>query len=235
MWFVERVGMTPDLAGQWLPGMVLLGIGAGTLFPNLSGAAVASAPGQSFATVTGANSVARQTGAALGVAVVVAIIGTPTPATAHTAFQHAWTFGAVCLFVAVLGCLLLGHVSAGHVPAAADAGRAVSAVTEPRDPMPSTRPRPGRMTVPDTAAPADPLRNRPPSSWLGPRCSPVSTRSSSSSTRLNHAHAFWPRESGCSASVTPGRDVPRPRGQARDRRRGRRYRDQRAHPRGYGW
>src|SRR5208282_4251385 len=57
LWFVERVGITPDFAGQWLPGMVLLGVGAGTLFPNLTGTAVASAPGQSFATATGMNSV----------------------------------------------------------------------------------------------------------------------------------------------------------------------------------
>ena len=119
MWFVERVGTTPDFAGEWLPGMVLLGIGAGTLFPNLSGTAVASAPGESFATATGMNSVARQIGAALGVAVVIAIIGTPTPATAYAAFQHAWTFGAVCLFVAGLGCLLVGHVKPGQSPAPA--------------------------------------------------------------------------------------------------------------------
>jgi NTE family protein len=110
LWFVERVGTTPDFAGQWLPGMVLLGIGAGTLFPVLSGTAVASAPGRSFATATGMNSVARQVGAALGVAIVVAIIGTPTSATAYAVFHDAWTFGAVCLFVAGLGCLLVGHV-----------------------------------------------------------------------------------------------------------------------------
>jgi NTE family protein len=118
LWFVERVGVTPDFAGQWLPGMVLLGLGAGTLFPNLSGTAVASAPGGSFATATGMNSVARQIGAALGVAVVVAIIGTPTPtpATAYAAFHAAWTFGAICLFVAGLGCLLVGHVKVGEVP-----------------------------------------------------------------------------------------------------------------------
>ena len=46
MWLVERVGVQPDFLGEWLPGIVLLGIGAGTLFPNLSGAAVASAPGR---------------------------------------------------------------------------------------------------------------------------------------------------------------------------------------------
>jgi NTE family protein len=108
VWFVERVGPTPDFVAEWLPGMVILGIGAGTLFPNLSGAAVASAPGESFATATGLNSVARQVGAALGVALIVAIIGTPSPLTALAAFQHAWTFGAVCLFVSGiagdLGC-----------------------------------------------------------------------------------------------------------------------------------
>src|SRR5207248_712890 len=46
LWLVERVGTTPAFLSQWLPGIVLLGIGAGTLFPNLSWAAVAAAPGR---------------------------------------------------------------------------------------------------------------------------------------------------------------------------------------------
>src|SRR6516162_738412 len=116
---VQRIGPRPVLVagGLWWGGavlwfVVLLGIGAGTLFPNLSGTAVASAPGGSFATATGMNSVARQTGAALGVAFVVAIIGTATPAGAYAAFQESWAFGAACLFVAGLGCLLAGRVKA---------------------------------------------------------------------------------------------------------------------------
>ena len=156
MWFVERVGTTPDFVGEWLPGMVLLGIGAGTLFPNLSGTAVASAPGESFATATGMNSVARQVGAALGVAFVVAIIGTPTPATAHAAFQHAWTFGAFCLFVAGLGCLLVGRVDADQAPPLTDAARVVLAETEPLEPVKPPRPRPRRMIAPDIAEPVVP-------------------------------------------------------------------------------
>ncbi len=156
MWFVERVGMTPDFVGEWLPGMVLLGIGAGTLFPNLSGAAVASAPGGRFATATGMNSVARQIGAALGVAFVVAIIGMPTRATAYGAFQHAWTFAAVCLFVAGLGCLLVGHVKAGQAPALRDAARAVLAETEPQEPVHQPRPRPRRAVALDIAEPTAP-------------------------------------------------------------------------------
>jgi EmrB/QacA subfamily drug resistance transporter len=164
MWFVERVGTTPDFAGRWLPGMVLLGIGAGTAFPTLSGTAVASAPGRSFATATGMNSVARQVGAALGIAIVVAILGTPTPATAYAVFRYAWTFGAVCLFVAGLGCLLVEHVKADQAPAPGDAARgnaapgdaarAVLATTEPGGTPRSPRPRPRRMMAPDGGDPA---------------------------------------------------------------------------------
>jgi NTE family protein len=138
LWFVERAGLTPDFAGQWLPGMVLLGIGAGTLFPTLSGTAVGSAPGGSFATATGMNSVARQIGAALGVAIVVAVIGTPTPATAYAAFQHAWIFGAVCLFAAGLGCVLVGRVAVGQAPTPADAAPVVLAEAgAPQDRVPA--------------------------------------------------------------------------------------------------
>jgi len=129
LWFVERVGTVPDFPGQWLPGMVLLGIGAGAAFPNLTGAAVASAPGSSFATATGMNSVARQVGAALGVAVVVAIIGMPASAKAYGVFHDAWTFGAICLFAAGLGCLLVGRAKAAEAPASA----AVPRDTGPRD------------------------------------------------------------------------------------------------------
>ncbi len=124
MWLVERVGVQPDFLGEWLPGIVLLGIGAGTLFPNLSGVAVASAPGESFATATGLNSVARQVGAALGVAVIVAIIGTPSPLQALHAFDNAWRFAAACLFAAGIGCLLVGRVIA-EAPSLGEAARTV--------------------------------------------------------------------------------------------------------------
>jgi EmrB/QacA subfamily drug resistance transporter len=122
LWLVERVGTTPAFVDQWLPGIVLLGIGAGTLFPNLSAAAVASAPGERFATATALNSVARQVGAAFGVAVVVAIVGSPSAAEAHAVFDDAWSFGAACMFAAGLGCLLVGRVTA-EVPGSAERAR----------------------------------------------------------------------------------------------------------------
>ncbi len=151
-WFVERVGATPAFLSEWLPGMVLLGIGAGTLFPNLSGAAVASAPGESFATATALNSVSRQVGAALGVALVVAILGTPSPSQVMDAFDNAWTFGAACLFAAGLGCLLVGRVQS-EAPALPDAARAVFGEHAPEVRSRAPRPRARRVIRVDAAAP----------------------------------------------------------------------------------
>ena len=156
VWFIERVGPTPHFVTEWLPGIVLLGIGAGTLFPNLSGAAVASAPGESFATATGLNSVARQLGAALGVAVVVAIIGTPSPLHALTAFDDAWKFGAACLFTAGVGCLLVGRVVT-EAPSLGDAARFVLRAPAEAAPAPP-RPRARRaISVDAVATPHVPL------------------------------------------------------------------------------
>ena len=108
IWFIDRAALEPDFLGVWLPGMIILGIGAGILFPNLSATAVASVPGEAFATATGINSVLRQVGAALGVAAVIAILGTPSPldpSAVESAFDNAWTFSSVCLLLAGIGCL----------------------------------------------------------------------------------------------------------------------------------
>ena len=60
--YATQLGVHPDFLGQWLPGMVILGIGAGLSFPTLSGAAVESVPGPRFALATSLNAVARQVG-----------------------------------------------------------------------------------------------------------------------------------------------------------------------------
>jgi EmrB/QacA subfamily drug resistance transporter len=132
LWFVERVGASPAFLSQWLPGIVLLGIGAGTLFPNLTSAAVAAAPEERFATATGMNSVARQVGAAFGVALVVAIIGMPSPSQVMPAFENAWTFGSLCLFAAGAGCLLVGRLSIASSPSLGAAARTVLLSSDPQ-------------------------------------------------------------------------------------------------------
>ncbi len=107
LYFATRLGVSPDFLGEWLAGMVILGIGAGMTFPTLSGAAVGSVPGPRFAVATSLNSVARQVGAALGVAILIAIIGKPTPAQALHVFQHGWLFAGGCFLTGSLACLAL--------------------------------------------------------------------------------------------------------------------------------
>ena len=146
MWMVNEVGTTPDFVSEWLPGMILLGIGAGMLLANVSGAAIAAAPGRSFGTATGLNSVARQVGAALGIAVVVAVIGDPSPAQAPAAFDDAWTFAALSLFAAGLVCLAIGRVGTAEggtdMPSLAAAAREMmrEPTREERPPLPALAP-----------------------------------------------------------------------------------------------
>jgi NTE family protein len=105
-YFATQLGATPHFLSQWLPGMVMLGIGAGLTFPTLSGAAVGSMPGPRFAVATSLNSVARQLGAALGVAILIAILGKPSaPREVLRAFQHGWLFAGCCFLLGSLACL----------------------------------------------------------------------------------------------------------------------------------
>jgi EmrB/QacA subfamily drug resistance transporter len=112
------VDVTPDFVGQWLPGMAILGIGAGITFPVVGSAAVAEITGGRFATATGLNSIARQLGAVLGVALLVAIVGTPAPAEVADAFDRGWIFAGACFVATAAGAVAIGRISA---PEQADA------------------------------------------------------------------------------------------------------------------
>ncbi|MEJ3655134.1 MDR family MFS transporter/patatin-like phospholipase family protein [Actinomycetes bacterium KLBMP 9759] len=138
VYFVVRIGPVPTvqtLIADWLPGMVLLGVGAGTLFPSLSAAAVAAVDGERFATTTGLNNVARQVGAALGVAAVVAVVGAVDrrdPAAVLAAFDRGWSLCAVCLAVGGLLCIGVGRLAGGTAGSTAKTGGAPpSAVARP--------------------------------------------------------------------------------------------------------
>lgn len=160
LWFADEVGAAPDYMTQWLPGMVLLGIGAGALFPGLSAVAVASAPGDGFGTATGLNTVARQVGAALGVAAVVAIVQSapPTqPAAVLNAFDHAWVFAAGCLVAAALGCVLVGRrpIAAGEATPAPSASQMDAQPTARLTAFRSATGAPARLR-PAAATPAPP-------------------------------------------------------------------------------
>ena len=77
--------------GRWLVFGVLTGVGIGCTLPVLSSAAVSTLGADRFALGGAVNTTARQVGAVLGVAIVVAVQGIPTSAAeVLDSFQRGW-------------------------------------------------------------------------------------------------------------------------------------------------
>ncbi len=110
VWYATRVEVTPNFWGAWLPGQILSGLGVGATLPVLGSAALAAVPGGRFATASAVNSSARQIGAAFGIAVLVVLIGTPSPTTTVDSLRHGWVFSSVCFAVVAVIVLFLGRV-----------------------------------------------------------------------------------------------------------------------------
>jgi EmrB/QacA subfamily drug resistance transporter len=112
-WYALRVGAHPDYAAVWLPGTLVIGLGIGLTFPILSAAAVSSLHPERFSVGSAVNQTARQIGGSVGVAVLVAILGTPASAAIDlTRFQHVWIFCALAAVTAgVVSTTVRAHLS----------------------------------------------------------------------------------------------------------------------------
>jgi len=106
-WWALAVGVHPNYVGDMLGGMLLTGIGVGLTLPTFMATATSSLPAQSFATGSGVVNMVRQVGLALGVAVLVAVIGSPTRVDPLAAFQRGWLVIAGFAVVAALASLIL--------------------------------------------------------------------------------------------------------------------------------
>jgi EmrB/QacA subfamily drug resistance transporter len=65
----------PDFLTTWLPTALVMGCGVGLVLPSLSGAAVGALPPASFALGSAINQAVRQFGSVVGIALVVALLG----------------------------------------------------------------------------------------------------------------------------------------------------------------
>ena len=108
IWFVSVMGAEPDYAGTFLAPFLLGGVGVGLSIPSITGVATAALPPTRFATGTALVGMSRQIGAALGVAVLVAIVGTPAPQDAVATFGHGWLFVAGVMGATAVSMLLTG-------------------------------------------------------------------------------------------------------------------------------
>jgi uncharacterized membrane protein YfcA len=106
---VLAAGLHPDYVGDMLGGMLLTGVGVGLTLPTFMATGASSLPAQSFATGSAVINMLRQVGLAVGVAVLVAVLGTPgSPAGVLSAYRHGWEMiAAVSLIAALAGAVLL--------------------------------------------------------------------------------------------------------------------------------
>jgi EmrB/QacA subfamily drug resistance transporter len=110
LWWALATRPVPDYAGQMLGGMLATGVGVGLTLPTFMAAGASSLPPPSFATGSAVINMLRQVGLAVGVALLVAVLGTPGGSAAReTGFHHGWILiAAVSLASALAGLLVLG-------------------------------------------------------------------------------------------------------------------------------
>jgi EmrB/QacA subfamily drug resistance transporter len=103
-------GPEPAYASEILPWLFMTGFGVGLSFSAWSSAAVAQLPPSRFATGSAIIGCVRQLGAVLGIAVLVAVIGVPSPGDPTGPFHEAWRLIAACGLAAGALALGLGRV-----------------------------------------------------------------------------------------------------------------------------
>ncbi len=107
-WWAVAITAEPNYLSGMFPGMILTGIGVGLTLPTMMATGSTSLPAQSFATGSGVINMIRQTGLALGVAILVAVLGTATGDGSHLdAFRQAWWVTAMISLAGVVPAAVL--------------------------------------------------------------------------------------------------------------------------------
>ncbi len=112
VWWATHLGATEHYASDYLPGMLIGGAGVGFVNPALAGAATAQLPPTRLATGSAVLTMSRQLGSALGVALLVAVLGTPSPAEIVDVFDHAWGMMVAAAFASAAAFTFVGPLKA---------------------------------------------------------------------------------------------------------------------------
>jgi MFS family permease len=122
VWWLGHLSNAPHYAADFLPGMMIGGVGVGLMIPSLTGAVAATLAPERLATGIAVQTTGRQIGSALGFAILVAVLGTP-----HTAadFNAAWKF---MIAASLLAGVTLAAI--GRAPAPARSSESVAAPVE---------------------------------------------------------------------------------------------------------
>ena len=108
-WWALAIGLEPNYLADMLGGMILTGIGVGLTLPTMMATGASSLPPHSFATGSAVINMLRQIGLAIGVAVLIAMLGSPrSPASVlHVYERSSWVITAISLTAAAAALALL--------------------------------------------------------------------------------------------------------------------------------
>ena len=108
-WWSLSIQTSPNYLSGALGGLILTGVGVGLTLPTIMSSAAASLPSTSFATGSAVVNMMRQIGLALGVAILVAVLGVAHgPLGELRAYQRGWwVTSAMALFAAVAALVLV--------------------------------------------------------------------------------------------------------------------------------
>lgn len=93
---MTRLGPADDYVGEYLPAMLVAGVGVGLTIPAFTACAILVVPSERLATGIGGSAMFRQIGAALGAAAFVALFGAPAVTEVLAAFDRSFVFMAAC-------------------------------------------------------------------------------------------------------------------------------------------
>jgi len=106
IFYITQTGNTPAYVAEYLPGIAISGAGVGLMIPTLTGAGASSLAPERFATGAAVLTMGRQIGSALGIAVLVAVLG--TSASTASDFHQAWLISVAGGLTAGLALAAIG-------------------------------------------------------------------------------------------------------------------------------
>jgi EmrB/QacA subfamily drug resistance transporter len=130
IWWLWHLGATPSYATELLPGQIMTGTGVGLTLPSLASAAAASLPPARFATGSAVFTMTRQIGFALGVSVLVAVLGSAHTTDVIDTFRGGWLFMVIASLLGASLAAAMGQVSQHTVRSPAPERVAAAAVSE---------------------------------------------------------------------------------------------------------
>jgi MFS family permease len=106
-WFAWRVGAHPEFVREWLPGGTLIGCGMGLSYPMIGSACVRGVEAADLSVASAANRMTLQVGNAVGIALVIAILGDATGHAMLDQMRIAWAVTAAMVVAVAMTMALL--------------------------------------------------------------------------------------------------------------------------------